>query len=109
MIWQNSFDRALCQVSVTDLTTACTVHATCFTHRVWREIIMKQEFAFFHAHQRVDHLLIITSAQSHSTQSLSFTASEKTRSVSTWQQAHFASDWTDCFHITTIDTNRFVQ
>ncbi|MNK93265.1 hypothetical protein D3C87_1134170 [compost metagenome] len=66
---------------------------------------MKHEVAFDIAEQCINHLFVISCSQSDSTQTLSLTTSEQTRTMGARQDAYFRRDRTYSFHVTTVDTN----
>ncbi len=89
---------------MTDFATARRTHATCFTDRIGREVVVKHEGFFVHAGQRVDILFVFAGTESGNHDRLCFTAGEEGRTMGTRQETDFRNDGANGLQVTAIDT-----
>mmetsp|Transcript_3579 Transcript_3579/g.6494 ORF Transcript_3579/g.6494 Transcript_3579/m.6494 type:complete len:499 (+) Transcript_3579:537-2033(+) len=101
---QNRLQGAPCQLAVTDLATTRRAHATRFTDRVGREVVVQQEVGFEVAVQRVDELLVVAGAERRDAERLSLATGEQRGAVGPGQDLGLGHDVTDLVQGATVDT-----
>src|ERR1700694_1535356 len=89
---QNAVDRAPAQFAMADFTPLGAAHASGFTDRVGREIVVQQERLFVGSRKRVDVLLVLAGAERGHDHGLGFAAGEQRRAVGAGQYTALGAD-----------------
>ena len=92
---QHRVDRAPSQLAVADFTPLGAAHASGFTDRVGREVVVQQERLFVGSRQCVDVLLVLAGAERGHHHRLSLAAGEQRRAMGAGQHADFRDDVAD--------------
>ena len=100
---QHRMDRAPGQLAVADLAALGAAHATGFTDRVGREVVVQQELLLVGPCQRVDVLLVLAGAERGHHHRLGFAAGEQRRAVGARQHADFGDDVAHGLDVAAVD------
>src|SRR5690606_38519810 len=106
---QHGGNGAAGQATVTDFAAAGGAHATTFTDRVGREVVVQHEGVFLFAFQGVEQLRVTGGAQSGHHQCLGFATGEQGRTVGLVQNADFDVQATHGARVATVDTRLAVD
>ena len=109
VFWNHTLEGAVCQVAVTDFTTADAASGLGFASREAREVIVEEEAFVATVEHVVNEFFVELGAECASSESLSFATGEHCRSVRAWQVVGPASDWADFGGLTAIETQAFVE
>ncbi len=100
---QHRMDRAPGEFAVADFAPLGAAHASGFTDRVGREVVVQQELLLVGARQRVDVLLVLAGAERGHHHRLGFTAGEQRRAMGARQHADFGDNLAHRLGIAAID------
>src|SRR5450759_1472496 len=100
---QHRVDRAPGQLAVADFTPLGAAHASGFTDRVGREVVVQQELLLVGARQGLDVLLVLAGAERGHDHRLRLAAGEQRRAMGAGQYADFGDDVADGLRIAAVD------
>ena len=86
-----------------DFAATRRAHATSFTNRIGREVVVQQEVGFEVAVQCVDELFVVARAERCHNEALSFATCKQCRAVCAWQETCLANNRTYRIKRATID------